>query len=729
MQYSLPKLPNKLRTILQSPRRMAVKRLAVAVALTSQGAWAVEPEEGREAALTKMPPIRVLGIAADTDGSNSYTSDAVTIAGKTPLKRRQIPQSVSVITRKQMDDQNLTTISDTLRQVPGVQVIANNSDQDQYHARGGALNVQYDGVPASSALSGYQQFDMAMYDRVEVMRGPTGLLDGSGGFSGTVNMVKKKPRADFSAGSVLSYGSWNNKLAQFDVTGALNQDKSLRGRMVASVQDRNYYFDRAHDHRWLGYGVMEYDIAPNSTLSVALASQEDYNPGFSGLGNYTNGQFLNVPRSTNPNPSWQRYYWATTEYSVGLDHRFDNGWVAKFKANRRAQTFRFTDAYPTVGVTPGTNNIASYGVRDSIYHYTRDGVDASLSGSFDLLGRSHMALIGYNYDWFVTQSMGHPTAIATNVNLFNPDVIKPLTTPFTTGTESLVTQQGLYGNVRFKLADPLTLVMGGRFTDFNSKNHNVPPAATTPWVQGAKANNEFTPYGGLVYDVTSKLSVYGSYADIFVPQTQLMFGGGTLPPRVGKQYEIGAKGEYFDGKLNASAAIFNIQDTNRSFADPVNIGFFVPLGRAESRGLELEVSGSPLKGLALNGGYTRNTTTQLVAAPASLGLPLSQWYPTHTYKIWSNYQVQGGALADFNFGLGMNGHSRNWSSSAPTLRSQGGFAVWTAQLGYKFSKSVSANFTVENLFDKVYYTRLQGNNTYNYFGTPRNFMLTLRADM
>lgn len=295
--------------------------------------------------------------SAETDGTATYTSKAVTVAGKVPMKRKEIANSVSVITRKQMDDQNLITISDVLRQTPGVQVIANNSDQDQFHSRGGALEVQYDGVPSSNSLSGYQQFDMAIYDRIEVMRGPSGLLQGSGAFSGTVNMVKKKPRSDFAASGVLSLGSWNNKIGQVDVTGSLNQDKTLRGRLVASTQDRNYFFDRGRDHRWLGYGVMEYDFSPSTTANISFTAQEDDNPGFSGLGNYTNGQFLNVPRSTNPNPSWQRYYWNHQELSVGIDHQFNNGWIAKLKANHKEQTFRFTDAYPTVGVTPITNNI------------------------------------------------------------------------------------------------------------------------------------------------------------------------------------------------------------------------------------------------------------------------------------------------------------------------------------------------------------------------------------
>jgi len=90
-----------------------------------------------------------------------------------------------------------------------------------------------------------------------------------------------------------------------------------------------------------------------------------------------------------------------------------------------------------------------------------------------------------------------------------------LTTPFTGGTESINTQQGLYGNFCFKLLDPLTLTLGGRFTNFDARNRNIAPATPTVWKQGAKVHDQFTPYGGLVLEVTKDISIYGSYADIF----------------------------------------------------------------------------------------------------------------------------------------------------------------------------------------------------------------------
>ena len=108
------------------------------------------------------------------DAERTYKVEKITVAGKTALSPREIPNSVSVLTRQQMDDQNMVTTWDALSQIAGVQAISNDITQGQYHSRGGALELQNDGVPSSLPLSGYQQFDLALYERVEVLRGPSG---------------------------------------------------------------------------------------------------------------------------------------------------------------------------------------------------------------------------------------------------------------------------------------------------------------------------------------------------------------------------------------------------------------------------------------------------------------------------------------------------------------------------------------------------------------------------
>lgn len=234
------------------------------------------------------------------------------------------------------------------------------------------------------------------------------------------------------------------------------------------------------------------------------------------------------------------------------------------------------------------------------------------------------------------------------------DLAEPSIT-YTRGSENETVQYGLYSQVRFSLADPLTLVLGGRTTTFTNKYHNVAPATPEAWRAGAKATDHFTPYAGLLFDLTKQITLYGSYADIFVPQTQQKTGGGVLDPRIGKQYEIGSKGEFFDGKLAASLARFNIRDKNRAYQDPADASgiYYLSAGEVESKGWELEISGKPLRGLDLVAGYTYLETRYLKDKTAE-GKTYSIATPKEQLKFWGNYRFAAdSSLSGFSLGLGM----------------------------------------------------------------------------
>lgn len=242
-----------------------------------------------------------------TEDTTSYTAKDVTVAGKLPVALKDIPQSVSVISRQRIEDQHLTSLDDALRQTTGVTVIPNDSTQSQFYARGYSLNVTVDGIPSVSGLSGAEQFDLGVYDRVEVLRGPAGMLSGSGDPGGTVNVVTKKPRDKFAFNGTLSSGSWDNNRGEFDVTGPLNDSKTLRGRVVGIAQDQDFFYDKTHARKGVFYGVLEYDLTPDTTLSLTYIDQaQKVKASYLGLPAYTNGKLLNVSRSLNPTPDWTR---------------------------------------------------------------------------------------------------------------------------------------------------------------------------------------------------------------------------------------------------------------------------------------------------------------------------------------------------------------------------------------------------------------------------------------
>lgn len=173
---------------------------------------------------TNLPEIRISATA-----DSGYKAALAGVASKVPLAPRQIANSVSVLTHQQIEDQNLISMPEALQQVTGINVIANDTASAQYYARGYGLGVMYDGVTSYNGMTPSHQFDLPLYERIEVLRGPAGLMRGVGEPGGVVNLVKKRPRKDFAFSWAAGAGSWDNYRLEGDLTGPLNQDGSLRG--------------------------------------------------------------------------------------------------------------------------------------------------------------------------------------------------------------------------------------------------------------------------------------------------------------------------------------------------------------------------------------------------------------------------------------------------------------------------------------------------------------------
>jgi len=657
-----------------------------------------------------------------------YTSD-VEIAGKTSIDPRAVPASVSVITEQRMQDQNLTSIADAMTQVTGVTVVPNDGTQSQYRSRGYSLGLMMDGVPAYSSFSGYLQLDPALYERIEVLRGPSGLLQGSGEPGGSVNLVSKRGRDDFGLAATLNAGTWNDYRASLDVTGPLNSSGSLRGRAVGVYADSDHFTDFAHHERRMGYGNLDWHITSSTTLSLNLAAQFDRSLAtYSGLPAFSSGAQLNVPRSTNIGQRGNRNDWDTFDTSLSVTHRIGTSWRIVARGWHRDQQLFFHDAFPVNGVRESDLTLP-YGRRRYDYDYSRQGVDVYAAGAAQLFGRTHHVLVGYNYDQFDQTFVGVQrtgAADAIRVPFDQTSSVPLLQLPYDQGGETQREQSGFYLQARLGLLDDLTLILGGRLSEFDSRTRATAPSNATSWRQTDRDDSKFTPMAGLVYDVRSWLALYASYADSFIPQSTLQRADGApLEPRVGRQYEIGAKAEWFDGALQGSLGLFDLRDEGRSLADTANPGFFRNAGEVESKGWEMELVGSPAPRYELQLGYARLDSRFVVARPDQQGDRFSALEPRHSWKLWATRRLPLGASSGFIAGAGLTYQS----GIEFDPRIQGGYALASAMLGYRFNERVLVQLNADNLFDKVHYTRLGPVNTYNVFGAPRNYTLGVRATL
>ncbi|ARP93304.1 hypothetical protein CAL15_02215 [Bordetella genomosp. 13] len=678
-------------------------------------------------AVIGLPAVVVTGAAlrdATSEGADSYAAPLVTVGGKTAVPVMELPNSVSVITRQRIEDQNLQSAEEALAQVTGVTVTPWDGTSSQIRSRGYFLEPSYDGVPAFNGLNATQQYDLAMFDRIEVLRGPAGLFQGSGQPGGTVNFVRKRAPSDFSGSAALTYGSWNDKRAEADVGLPLNAQGTLRGRVVATLQDRDFHYDHAHSAKQFVYGTLDYDLTPATSFSLYAAFQDDKTDPYTGLPAYTDGRFIDASRSANPMAPWSRYDTHHRTVAAEAVHRLSSGWQFKLHVAHAERDWRVHDGYPNTGVNPDTGLIGNYMRRGWDDSSTRKAVDLYAAGPFQLLGRRHEATVGYNYEVYEGETLYGANTSVPGIPFGRPDLVpESAIGPYVRGSGYETRQDGFYGQLRLSIVDPLTLVLGGRLSDFTTRNRSVAPSAPTEWAVASRERGVFTPYAGVVYRLSQQWTVYSSYSDIFMPQSQKDANDSNLDPREGKQIEFGFKGQLNDGKLLFSAAVFRTRDVNRSYPDLDNPGFFLSAGEVEVKGAEVEISGSPIRNLQLTAGYAY-LISRYATDRNNEGATFSLFEPRHAFKLYGNYRV---ADTPWIVGGGVLVSSAAPGTGVAGVREAGGYAVMNAQVAYAVTPQTRVTLAVNNLADRRYYARVGTLSSYNIYGEPRSVSLNLRT--
>lgn len=710
-----------------------------AIAL-SNGGYTVTPIPRSPGAAVELAPVSVVGSAdlVTTEGLASYASPNVSMfKGATSL--RDIPQSVSVLTRQQMDDQDLTTAAAALNQVTGVSTTGYDRTES-IMVRGYTANAQADGVPVVG-MTNNPFTDMALYDRVEVLRGPSGLLTGSGEPGGTVNFVRKRPYADLGASGALSTGSNDRRRAEIDLNTPLNKDGSLRARTVLVRHDEDKFYDDAKSRDEVAYGIVEYDLTPHTTFGVSGTYSQWTTNTFWGLPLMSDGT---LPSRRTFMGSDEDSVYRIKEASADLTHRFANDWTARAAYSHRELDADYLGIVTTAPVDIATGRADTSSAYGYYQKQTKwDSADFNVTGPIDAFGLRHRLTVGYNLSRS-DNLLGSTSFSAKNWDVFNDHDYSALVDHNVTSRRQTVTEQsGLYTSAQIALADPLKLVIGGRWTSYRSKSRTV-AATNTDWVRSAgKASKEFTPYGGLLWDVNDRVTLYASYADTFVPQTQEDFQGNVLDPRVGWQTEVGAKLQLVPDRLFFNVALYRIRDKNRSMVDGDHVGCggstngacYRSAGEVQSDGLDLELVGKITPNWDISAGYTYSRAKYLSDTnPDNVGKRFNaDLIPQQMFKLWTNYSFGpedfGGALSGWSVGGGVNAQSDIYTSSARQggVKHGGGYAIYSARVGYRFNANWDASLLVTNLFDRTYLRNVGYGGFLNFYGDPRAAILTVRG--
>lgn len=280
-----------------------------------------------------------------SEGTGSYQASATNTATKLTLTPRDTPQTVTTITRQQMDDAGMTSVDDALEAVSGVFVLDHGANGGVYYSRGFALQAQFDGMAAPGGISDGNRaprVDSAFFDRVEVLQGAAGLLTGAGEPGGTINLVRKRPTDSFQAQAEVQLSSWNARRLVGDVGGPLTDSGHIRGRVVAVVDNAKSFTDYAYRNRRGAYGIVEADLTPGTQVSASIQYQQDMGRDDFGAPFAADGSDAGLPRSSYWGDAKQRQSKNQTVYTLGLSQQLAGEWNLKAAIPTRERPMRST---------------------------------------------------------------------------------------------------------------------------------------------------------------------------------------------------------------------------------------------------------------------------------------------------------------------------------------------------------------------------------------------------
>lgn len=654
-----------------------------------------------------------------TEGTGSYTTYSTSSSTRLNLSLQETPQSVTVLTRQRLDDQKLDDLVEALDATAGITVktYAYGGDSPTIYSRGSTINnFQLDGVPTSSSMANYLH-DMTQYDRVEVVRGATGIMSGLGNPSATVNLIRKRPTSDPQVSLTTEAGNWDRYGSGVDMSGPLTENRNIRGRLVADYKHQHGWTDNYQQAKTSLYGIGELDLNEDTlfTLGFSHIKRDTNSPTSAFPMVYTNGNKVDMDASDNDSPTWAYYDHELSSVFASLEHRLASGW--NVKSELRHSQHRYDYMHPSVTqfslVEGSTNSTMNVSRGDGTTK--QDNLDTYVTGPFSLFGRQHELIAGIT---LLQQRVGYDSLTRTSSNVI-PDIFTwvedtPKPSFEKTGKNSgREYQNSAYLNSRFHFTDNTSLLIGSRLTDWKWDNESVTFSTGNRSKSRNRESGIFTPYLGIVHILDETWSIYASYTKIFQPHDSFIHQYVTNPaPEEGATYETGIKASFNEGRLNANLSLFRSNQDNLAVWSNTTYTYEM-YNDTTTEGVELELNGEITTGWNFSSGYaysvTRNNEDKRINTLA----------PRHSLKTFTTYRLPG-ELDKFTLGGGVNWESKTGSDLS--VITQGSYALFSLMGRYDIDQNLSVSVNVNNLFDKEH--KLAG--IRGTYGPPRNFITSLK---
>lgn len=677
------------------------------------------------------------------NGANTYSPATPTVvATKLPLSVRQTPQSISVIDRARLDVESLFSVDDVLKNVTGVHVAFYDTQRPLYFARGFQITeFQVDGMPTYSGSTN-QEYDTALYERVEIVRGAHGLLTGAGIPSAVVNLQRKRPGKQFAAAFNVTAGTWDHYRGEADVTVPLTGDGRVRSRFVATAQSRGSFRDRYEEEKIAWLATTEADLTATTTIGAGYQFQDNdpTAPMWGVIPRFAaDGSLALLPRATNFSTNWTEWQRDSATAFLTLTQKLGENWLFRATYNRtEGSTFSlrvYASGFPNLTTGAGLWLLAGVGETED----TRDSLDAYLAGKISAFGRDHDLVLGWNLNNLDSWSPTY-ASITGGTYFWRYDIpdyrtfdgTAPKPTLLKTGASriAITDQSGFYATARLRPTDALSLILGARLSSWETRTDNYGTTGAYTSTTGAyKVQDEVTPYVGAVFDLNETWSAYASYTDIFRPQNYKDKDNNLLSPVLGTNLEAGLKAEFFAKRFQVSFGVFETKQDNYAVRDasvpdnslPDGSSAYIGVDGTASKGFELELTGFIRSGWTASLGYSHVNTRR-----HALDLTYAN-VPEHLLRFHTNYQFTG-ALERLSAGIGVNwqGEQSGIGINHPTLGTttvtQEAFALVNLNASYRFTPNLTLTASLRNALDKTYWATLD----YPNYGEPRAATVSLR---
>jgi iron complex outermembrane receptor protein len=666
------------------------------------------------AAVSELPAVVVRGRQEAGSADVGYVAHTGTTGTKTGTPLIRTPQSVSIVTREQMDLQNVQSVAQALRYTSGIapEQRGTNTDTLEYlYARGFLVDEFWNGLrtPGPAGGFGYNvtSYDPYLLERVEFLHGPASVLYGQGSPGGTVNLVSKLPTEQPLHEIGFQTGSYGRAQAYFDFSGPLDRDGKLLYRITGDGFDAGTQTDHIRQQRFAIAPSITWRPTSDTSLTVYANYQADPKSGgynsVPAVGTVLGGR-VSIPRSFDPGePSFDSY--RKTQESIGyiLSHRLDDVWSFR-------QSYRYLHNSDTTKYV-GSNGYASDGTSLLRTPYLYDGmvnshaIDNQAIATFATGAARHKLLLGLDYQHFQYDhdfygSLSSPPPLSVVNPVYGQQIPYP-SFMFATSGAVTVKQLGLYAQDQVDVGR-WSFLLGLRedWADQSSQSYKSGSPLTK------QSDSAFTWRAGAVYQFDNGVAPYLSYSTSFQPQSGTGFDGGAFKPTTGKQYEAGVKFQPKGYDSFVTASVFRIDQDNVTTSDPAHVSFSVQTGQVRSEGFELEGRASLTSSLQLIANYTythllntRSNTSNLDKVPPGM--------PRNAGSLWADYTIRKGLLAGLQAGAGVRYVEGSYGDATNTFKTPSATLVDLA-LRYDLGRASptlrgwTASLNVSNLADRKY---------------------------